>query len=95
MSDPTTPPPFQPTRMTTAQLAAVSYLARYTGRTHTLYAIMLRQWFRLVPGQRAGPADVSIEDELHQPEAVPWADDTAIPAGHAWDMPIHAKFSSL
>jgi hypothetical protein len=45
MSDPTTPLPFQPTTMTTAQLAAVSYLARYTGCTHTLYAYQLRQWF--------------------------------------------------
>jgi site-specific recombinase XerD len=31
--------------MTSAQLAAVSYLARYSGRTHTLYAFQLRQWF--------------------------------------------------
>ena len=45
MSDPTIPLPFQPTTMTTAQLAAVSYLARYSGRTHTLYAYQLRQWF--------------------------------------------------
>jgi integrase/recombinase XerD len=45
MSDPTTPLPFQPTTMTTAQLAAVSYLARYSGRTHTLYAFQLGQWF--------------------------------------------------
>ena len=30
--------PFQPDAMTPAQLAAVSYLARYTGHTHTLYA---------------------------------------------------------
>ena len=45
MSDPTIPLPFQPTTMTTAQLAAVSYLARYTGPTHTLYAYQLRQWF--------------------------------------------------
>ena len=44
MSDPTIPLPFQPTTMTTAQLAAVSYLARYSGRTHTLYAYQLRQW---------------------------------------------------
>jgi len=36
MSDPNTPLPFQPTTMTTAQLAAVSYLARYSGRTHAL-----------------------------------------------------------
>jgi integrase/recombinase XerD len=43
MSDPTTPLPFQPATMTTAQLAAVSYLARYAGRTHTLSAYQLRQ----------------------------------------------------
>jgi hypothetical protein len=41
MSDPTTPLPFQPATMTTAHLAAVSYLARYTGRTHILYAYQL------------------------------------------------------
>ncbi|MDF2748324.1 MAG: integrase, partial [Propionibacteriaceae bacterium] len=37
--------PFQPEAMTPAQLAAVSYLARYTGHTHTLYAYQLRRWF--------------------------------------------------
>ncbi len=37
--------PFQPDAMTPAQLAAVSYLARYTGQTHTLYAYQLRRWF--------------------------------------------------
>ncbi|MCW2759816.1 MAG: integrase [Marmoricola sp.] len=37
--------PFQPDPMTPAQLAAVSYLARYTGHTHTLYAYQLRRWF--------------------------------------------------
>ena len=37
--------PFQPDAMTPAQLAAVSYLARYTGHTHTLYAYQLRRWF--------------------------------------------------
>ena len=31
--------------MSTAQLAAVSYLARYSGRTHALYAYQLRRWF--------------------------------------------------
>jgi len=31
--------------MSTAQLAAVSYLARYSDRTHALYAYQLRQWF--------------------------------------------------
>ena len=41
----TTLHPFQPDAMTPAQLAAVSYLARYTGHTHTLYAYQLRRWF--------------------------------------------------
>ncbi|QKE85734.1 tyrosine-type recombinase/integrase [Arthrobacter sp. NEB 688] len=31
--------------MTPAQLAAVSFLARYTGRTHRLYSSHLREWF--------------------------------------------------
>ena len=31
--------------MSTAQLAAVSFLARYSGRTHALYAFQLREWF--------------------------------------------------
>ena len=31
--------------MSTAQLAAVSYLARYSGHTHIPYAYQLRQWF--------------------------------------------------
>jgi integrase/recombinase XerD len=38
--------PFQPDAMTSAQLAAVSYLARYSGHTHELYAYQLRRWFR-------------------------------------------------
>ena len=37
--------PFQPASMSTAQLAAVSFLARYSGRTHALYAYQLRRWF--------------------------------------------------
>ena len=37
--------PFQPDAMTPAQLAAVSYLARYSGHTHALYAFQLRRWF--------------------------------------------------
>jgi len=45
MSNPTSLLPFQPATMSTAQLAAVSYLARYAGRTHALYAYQLRQWF--------------------------------------------------
>ncbi|MGA8978712.1 MAG: hypothetical protein WB473_06285, partial [Pedococcus sp.] len=45
MSNSTTLLPFQPSSMTPAQLAAVSFLARYTGPTHTLYAAQLRRWF--------------------------------------------------
>jgi integrase/recombinase XerD len=37
--------PFQPESMTPAQLAAVSFLARYAGQTHELYAYQLRRWF--------------------------------------------------
>jgi integrase/recombinase XerD len=36
--------PFQPDAMTPAQRAAVSYLARYSGHTHALYAFQLRRW---------------------------------------------------
>jgi len=37
--------PFRPDSMTPGQLAAVSYLARYSGHTHRLYAYQLRRWF--------------------------------------------------
>lgn len=37
--------PFQPDAMTPAQLAAVSYMARYSGHTHHLYAYQLRRGF--------------------------------------------------
>src|SRR6478735_731830 len=37
--------PNQPISMTAAQLAAVSYLARYSGRTHDLYSYQLRRGF--------------------------------------------------
>jgi hypothetical protein len=37
--------PFQPDAMAPARLAAVSYLARYTGQTHSLYTYQLRRWF--------------------------------------------------
>ena len=37
--------PFQPATMSKAQLAAVSFLARYAGHTHALYAFQLRHWF--------------------------------------------------
>ncbi|WGY00854.1 hypothetical protein QI633_20225 [Nocardioides sp. QY071] len=42
---PREPMPFQPANMTPAQLAAVSFLARYSGPTHHLYAYQLRRWF--------------------------------------------------
>jgi integrase/recombinase XerD len=45
MSGPTTLLPFQPATMTSAQLAAVSFLARFSGRTHVLYVYQLREWF--------------------------------------------------
>jgi integrase/recombinase XerD len=38
--------PFQPNSMSAAQLAAVSYLARYSGQTQVLYASQLRRWFQ-------------------------------------------------
>lgn len=37
--------PFQPFSMTTAQLAAVSFFARYAG-THELYSYQLHRWFQ-------------------------------------------------
>ena len=37
--------PFQPDAMNPVQLAAASYLARYSGHTHALYAYQLRRWF--------------------------------------------------
>jgi integrase/recombinase XerD len=45
MTTSTTLLPFRPEAMTPAQLAAVSYLARYSGHTHALYAYQLRRWF--------------------------------------------------
>ena len=45
MSTPRTLLPCQPATMSTAQLAAVSFLARYSGRTHHLYQFQLREWF--------------------------------------------------
>jgi hypothetical protein len=37
--------PFQPSSMSSAQLAAVSFLARYSGATHALYRTQLGRWF--------------------------------------------------
>ena len=45
MSGSTTLLPFQPMSMSPAHLAAVSYLARYSGHTHELYASQLWRWF--------------------------------------------------
>jgi integrase/recombinase XerD len=45
--------PFQPMSMTTAQLAAVSFLARYAGHTHELYSYQLRRWFQCCEDPRA------------------------------------------
>ena len=39
--------PFQPTTTTAAQLATVSFLARYAGHTHELYAYQLPRSNRL------------------------------------------------
>jgi len=47
--------PFQPEAMTSAQLAAVSFLARYSGHTHELYAYQLRRWFAWCEQGRLDP----------------------------------------
>lgn len=36
--------PFRPHTMTPAQLAEISFLARYTGQTHKMYTFQLRRW---------------------------------------------------
>jgi site-specific recombinase XerC len=55
MSTPTVLLPFQPASMSTAQLAAVSFLARYSGRTHHLYQFQLREWFAWCEGNGLDP----------------------------------------
>lgn len=47
--------PFQPSSMSTAQLAAVSFLARYSGRTHTLYTYQLKRWIAWCEGNGLDP----------------------------------------
>jgi site-specific recombinase XerD len=47
--------PFQPCNMTPAQLAAVSFLARYSGRTHVQYSDSLRRWFGWCEGNGLDP----------------------------------------
>ncbi len=37
--------PSQPASISTARLAAVSFLARYSGRSHHLYQFQRREWF--------------------------------------------------
>ena len=55
MSAPTALLPYQPSTMSTAQLAAVSYLARYSGRTHRLYSFQLREGFSWCEGHGLDP----------------------------------------
>ena len=43
--------------MSPAQLAAVSFLARYSGRTHDLYALQLRRWFSWCEGSGLDPLE--------------------------------------
>ncbi len=47
--------PFQPTSMSTAQLAAVSFLARYSGRTHEMYTSQLARCFAWSEGNGLDP----------------------------------------
>ena len=47
--------PFEPSSMSTAQLAAVSFLARYSGRTHALYTYQLKRWFAWCEGNGLDP----------------------------------------
>ena len=47
--------PFQPATMSTAQLAALSYLARYAGRTHVLYTYQQGLWFSWCEGNALDP----------------------------------------
>jgi len=54
--------------MSTAQLAAVSYLARYSERTHSLYAYQLGQWFAWWPSSRAALDDRNLGRLLEAPE---------------------------
>jgi hypothetical protein len=55
MSNTTTLVPFQPDAMSPAHLAAVSFLARYSSRTHALCAFQLRRWFAWCEVNRLDP----------------------------------------
>jgi hypothetical protein len=47
--------PLRPDTMSPAQLAAVSYLARYSGAAHHLYAYQLGRWFEWCQCNRLDP----------------------------------------
>jgi hypothetical protein len=50
--------PYQPESTTRApQVAAVSYLARYSGHTNSLYTYQLRRWFQWCETNRLDPLD--------------------------------------
>ena len=70
MSGPTILLPFQPATMSGAQLAAVSFLARYSGRTHSLYAYQLREWFAWCESKGVDPLVGSSELMLSCTSAV-------------------------
>jgi integrase/recombinase XerD len=55
MSNTTKLLPFQPADMSIAQLAAVSFLARYSGVTHVQYQASLRRWFAWAEGNGLDP----------------------------------------
>lgn len=55
MSNPTRLLPYRPMSMTTAQLAAVSFLARYAGHTQALYSYQLHRWFVWCEGNGLDP----------------------------------------
>ena len=103
MSGPTILLPFQPATMSGAQLAAVSFLARYSGRTHSLYAYQLREWFAwcesngvdpLVGGQKAhvelyirGLGDRGLMDSSVMTMMQPCAGTSASPTSTASSAP--------
>ena len=49
--------PYQPDTMTTAQLAAVSFLARYGGSTHVSYSAQLKRWIDWCASNGLDPLD--------------------------------------
>ena len=59
--------PFQPDAMTPAQLAAVSYLARYSGHTHTLYSSQLQREVGVHPIQELTVAGLSAIEADYNP----------------------------